>query len=237
MRTAIGLFAIVLFAAALAQGGAGTGGGGGGGRGGFGQRGGMRGNMGDPFNLAMRADVQKEIGVTADQKTKLDELQKAQQDAMRERMRNAGGGGGGGSFDPAAMQAEREKMRAENMKKLEAILKPDQMKRLKEISIQVQGNRAILDPEVQKALGLSDDQKSKIKKLQDDLSSANRALMDDMRNGGDRTTLRDRMTKNNETFNTELGKLLTADQSAKLKAMGGKPFKLETPSGGGGGGL
>ena len=212
-----------------------------------GQGGRQRGRNG--FNsltsIARRADVQTELKVTDDQKTKLEALAPA-----RGGGRNGGGGGGNGGGagagaagagaaggagrtapDPAAMAARRE---AEK-KALAEILNPDQMKRLQELLIQREGDRAIASEEVQTALGFSDDQKSKVKALQEKMMSAQRDMMEKVRNGDmDRQAMRDAMTANNKTMGEELHKILTSDQADKLKAMGGAPFKFEDPTPGGG---
>src|SRR5688572_31660164 len=97
--TSIGKFVavsalVVSTALVFAQGGGGAGGGRGGGqgRGGFGQRGGFGAG---PLQLAMRPDVQRDLAVTDDQKTKIAALQTKQREEMVA-LRPAGGGGGGG---------------------------------------------------------------------------------------------------------------------------------------------
>src|SRR5262249_54020887 len=70
----------------------------------------------------------------------------------------------------------REKMKQigrevneEILKDLGDTLKPEEVKRLKQIELQARGIQAFLDPEVASALDLNDDQKSKIKSISDDL--------------------------------------------------------------------
>jgi len=253
VKKAFFISALLIGCIALAgaqNGNGGNGGGGGGGRrggqgrGGFGQRGGN--NFGE-LQLALRKDVQTDLAVTDDQKTKLDDYNTKQREARRA----AGGGGrgaggnGGGQVDPAELQKRRDEQRAQTHKDLAAILNDGQMKRLGEISIQLRGNRAILDADVQKTLGLSSDQTAKIKDLQDKQTEANRAIGEKMRNQEiSQDDARKSMETNNKTMDTELGKILTADQAAKLKDMGGKPFKADPAEaagrrggGGGGGGL
>jgi hypothetical protein len=220
--------AVVMCAAlAAAQGG---GGGRGQGRGGFGQGGGM-----DATGLQLlgRADVQRDLALTDDQKAKVQ--------ALRESMRGqggrggggggfGGGGGGGGNIDREAMRAEMEKRNAETKAKIAEILKPEQVTRLGEIAVQLAGNRAILNPDVQKTLGLSDEQKAKITELQTKMQEANRGLFQQVQDGSmTREQIGEAMQKNNETMNAELGKVLTTEQAAKLKAMGGKEFKADPP--------
>lgn len=196
---------------------------GGGGRGGFGQGRGGFGGMQDSSGafLVNREDVQAEIKLTADQKSKLDALRQAQ----REKMRDAMQGGGGG--DQQAMMAAFQKMQAENTKETMAVLTDDQKKRLKELAIQRMGNAAIANADLQKELGVTDDQKAKIKDLQDKQQAANTSLFEKMRNQEiEREQFQESMRKNTEAMNTELGKIMTADQKAKLATMSGKPFKF-----------
>jgi len=192
--------------------------GGGGGRG-FGQRM-FGGGMADPSgaNLVNREDVQGELKLTADQKSKLDTARQTQRDKMREMFQ-----AGGGPPDQAAMQ----KMMAESNKEILAVLTDDQKKRLKELAIQRMGNSAATNADIQKELGVSDDQKTKIKELQDKQQTANAAIMEKMRNQEiERDAAMESFRKNTEVFNTELGKILTDAQKEKIKTMGGKPFKF-----------
>ncbi len=51
-------------------------------------------------------------------------------------------------------------------------------------------------------------------------------MMQDMRDGSmSQEEMRAAMQKRQTALNEELGKVLTAEQAAKLKDMGGKPFK------------
>lgn len=210
--------------------------------GGQGRGQGRRGGGGNSeLSLAMRADVQKEISVTDDQKTKLTDLQ------QKSRPQRGGGGGGGngggggggnggGNFDPAAMAQRMAEMRAQQHKDLSAILNDGQMKRLGELLIQREGYNALTQPDVQKALNFTSDQTQKVKDLATKQQEANRALMEKMRN---QEITREELTadreKNTKTMNDELSKVLTSDQASKFKEMQGKPFTFETGNGGGGG--
>ena len=223
---------VVLGAVALAQGGQG-GGRQGGGR--FGMMGGRGG--GGPASIVSIPEVQTEIGLNDDQKKKLQEFQDKQREEQRarmEEMRNSGGGGGG--FDMEAMRKQQAEQKAKSEKAIKEILTEAQWKRTYEIWVQNQGNRAILNEQVQKDLALTDDQKSKIKDLQTKQQEAGQAMMEKMRNGEiQREEIQDLMTKQNQVMNDELGKILTTEQAAKLKEMGGKAFKLPERRGGGGG--
>lgn len=228
---------------AFAQGGGG--GGRGQGRGGF-QRGGL--NNFSETRLLSRKDVQKDLGLTDDQVTKLDDyIQKntpgrGGAGAGGGGQRGNGGGGGGGQRgngggaggaqltdeQRAAMQKAAAERREKTRKELLEIISEAQLKRVDEIGIQLQGNSAILQADVQKALGLSTDQTDKIKDLQKKQQEATQALFQKVRDQElTREDFTAAMTKNNDTMKAELGKILTSDQAAKLKAMGGKPFTAD----------
>jgi hypothetical protein len=215
-----------------------------GGGGGGGQRGmrGMRGfGGGSPAMLLNRTDVQKDLKLTDDQKTKLAAARQDMQDKMRAAFQN---GGGGGQPDQAAMQArmaEMQKMQADFATTVKGILTPEQADRLLGIFVQLNGTNAITNAEVQSKLGLTSDQTAKIKALQDGQMKATQELGQKMRNQEiDMQAFQDTMKKNNDTMKSELEKVLTDDQKSKLKALEGAKFEAEQQPGrggfGGGGG-
>lgn len=222
MKSVLVLGVAVLAAVSLAQGG--------GGRGqGFRFGGGM--NDASGVNLLRREDVQAELKITDDQKSKITAQNEAMRDKMREAFQNGGGGG-----DREAMMATMQKMQAENTKTTLAILNDDQKKRLKELAVQRMGNSAITAADLQKDLGVTDEQKTKIKELQDKQNEATQSLFEKMRNQEiDREQMQASMKKNTDAMNAELGKILTDAQKSKIKEMSGKPFtfKEEAPRGGG----
>lgn len=234
---AIAVVACAAFAAAQGGGGGGQGRGGG-----FGQRGFGGGNDQTGLQLLGRADVQRDVAVTAEQKDKITALQQEMRGggfgAGGGGNRGGGGGGGGvgggggqGNFDQAAMREAMAKRNAEILDKLGKILDANQMKRLKEIRIQLAKNGAITHADVAKDLGITEAQKTKIADLQQKQREANMSLRQE---GLGREEMMAAMQKNNEALNTEFGKLLTPEQAAKLKEMGGKEFKADPPQGGGG---
>lgn len=156
--------AIGLSTAVMAQPGPGGPPGRGFGPGGFGPMMGGMGGMLSPYVLLNADAVAKELKLTDDQKAKIRQINEKAQAAMREAFE------GLADLSPEErrekMAGLREKMqnqRKETNKALEAALTDGQAKRLKEIFIQVRGEQALRDPEVQAALGLSEDQKEKIR--------------------------------------------------------------------------
>ena len=220
--------------------------GGGGGRQGGGQRGGRGGNQFSELALLNRKDVQKDLGLTDDQVTKIEDY-RSKNTPQRgaggagggagagggQRGNGGGGAGGGGALTEeqrAAMAKAAADRREKTRKDLLEIISEAQLKRVDEIGIQLQGNNAVVNPDIQKALGLSDDQIAKIKDLQTKQREANTALFQKVRDQEiTREDMTAAMTKNNDTMKEELGKIITSAQADKLKAMGGKPFTADAP--------
>jgi len=200
-------------------------------QGGGGRRGGgmQRGNPNSLSSLINRPDVQKDLGITDDQKTKLADIRTSSRQKMTDARTAAGD-------DPAARAAAMQKVGEEVGKEQVAVLTPDQQKRLKEIFVQVRGTQAVLNPEIQADLGISDDQKSKIKDLQERQTKANQELGAKQRDGSlSQEEAQAERQKNTKVLADEVDKVLTDAQKAKLKDMGGKPFTADAPGGGGGG--
>jgi hypothetical protein len=177
--------------------------------------------------------------------------------------RGGGGGGGrggmqrGGDGGPASILALLQNKSVQKelniddadvgkvpdavLKALESVLKPEQVKRLKEISLQQRGARALADPKIQTALKITDDQKEKIKTIQEDARKEIAALNPRGNGGaggggrGNRGGGEARQKLNAETMK-KLVEVLSPDQRKTWTAMVGEPFELkrEQPMGRGG---
>ena len=200
----------------------------------------------NPTFLLRRTDVQSDLQLTADQKSKLDDLMTSMrgQRGSGGGFGNGGNGGNGGTPPTDAerqqMRAQMEQRRAEMEKSVDAILSPEQQQRLDEISIQVRGNTAILDSKVQDKLDMTSDQKAKISDLQQKERDAMQSVFQKMQdNSITSDQARASFQKNNDVMKDELGKILTHSQSEKLKHLGGAPFKADPSEseGGFGGGF
>lgn len=218
---------LTLATAAFAQGqggGRGRGGFGGFGRGGFG-------GFGGSSMLLANENVQKELKITDDQKSKLE--------ALREEGggRGAFGGRGGGANlsdeEREKAMAEFQKRMEERNKKAEAILDADQAKRLKEISLQIRGNAALTDEPVAKELALTEDQVASVKTIQEESMKQMREL-----GGGGRDLSREerqarfeenrkKMAEIRKATDEEYLAVLTEEQKAKFAAMKGAKFDYD----------
>lgn len=117
---------------------------------------------GGPAQLINSKTVQKELKVTEEQAGKLKEWAREFGAKQREKMQ---GLFQGGNFDRekfAEVMAEQTK---EAYKEIAAVLKEDQVKRLKQIEVQVAGARAFALPHVKEALKISDEQAEKIQDI------------------------------------------------------------------------
>lgn len=192
----------------------------------------MRFGGGGGLRMALRDDVSKELGLTADQKSKLQDASDKEREEMRAQFQNAGGGNGndgGGQPDFAAMRKRMEERQAKEKEILAGILNADQQKRLKELTIQRQGNMAIADAEVQSDLKMTDAQKQQVADLQQKQMDAMRTVMEKIRNQElDFQSARPIFEKNQKIMSDELIKILTDDQKKQFATMGGKPFTFDT---------
>src|SRR5213595_3908054 len=111
---------------------------------------GMRGN---PLMLLSQESVQKELKLTDEQKTKVDELRQKSREKMQEIFQG----------DEGERPKKMQELNQESRKALEGILNPEQGKRLLEIVYQQRGAMAFSDPEVAKALSLNEEQQGKVK--------------------------------------------------------------------------
>jgi len=202
-------------------GGGGFGGGGfGGGRGGFG---GFGGGGGGGVMLLFDENVRKDLGVTEDQMTKLQEAQQKSGEKMRELFQ------GLQDLSQEERQAKFADIQKEMTKINDAIQKevllPKQIERLKQIGVQSRLNRgggtaeALVSEDIAKELGITDAQKEALKKASDEATAE----------------MQEKMNKLRDEARQKILSVLTADQQAKLKKMTGETITFAPPQFGGGG--
>jgi RNA polymerase sigma factor (sigma-70 family) len=194
-------------------------------------------------NLIMNKSVQKELKLTADQMKDL----RAGAEKVREKYLEqlaripvvSGDPSQAGSVvempDPKKVAELRNQTDAENKKLVAEVLKPKQISRLKQIDLQLEGIRALLqNKEVALALKLTDDQKGKVTKLFEDIH-AHAVSVAPLPRPEDEKTVKETAMKAhheawNEAFKEASGKipsLLTPEQRRRWEAMTGAPFQLE----------
>jgi len=116
-----------------------------------------------------------------------------------------------------------KKMRAQQAKiqeKLGQILKPEQLKRLEQIRLQVMGPMALASPDVASKLGLTDDQKTKMREAMRGVF----AKLRQSRGGNAGPPSAEARKKMEETIKTAIMGVLTDDQKTTYEELIGKPF-------------
>jgi hypothetical protein len=188
-----------------------------------GQRGGGGGGPGSVASLLQNESVQKELKVDKDQADKVKEAVQQVQDKHKDEFAKLR------DLSQEERRAEGQKLNRavseETLKAVDPILKPDQVKRLKQIELQQLGSQAFTRPEVQMALGLKDDQKEKIKTLAETAATEMREL----RQGGNQQGNRDKVTAIRKETTEKIQAVLTDDQKKTWKEMTGEPFQMATP--------
>lgn len=202
-----------------------------------GQGGGGRGGFGGPGMLIQNSGVQKELKLTDDQiqkikvaTTSITDKHKDERDAVRSLQ---------GDEQREKRQELGKKIADETTQALAGILKPEQSKRLKEITLQREGPRAFNTEDVQKTLKLTDDQKDKIKTINEDAAKDMRELFPQggRRGAGgggggavDPSVIKERMTKMaslNKEAMEKISSVLTDDQKKAWKDMVGEAFEFK----------
>jgi hypothetical protein len=180
------------------------------------QRGGrgMGGGRMTPTMLLGQKSVQDELKVSEDQVGKITQLAAKQREAFAE-LRNLQG---------EERQKKLQELNQANEKQLAEILKPEQLKRLKQIAWQQQGGQALAESDVAEALGLSGEQKEKIKTINEDAQKEMRELFQP---GGNREEAQKKMAEMRKATEEKRMAVLTDTQKAKWKELLGEPFKGE----------
>jgi len=174
--------------------------------------GGFRNN---PLMLLRQESVQKELKLTDDQIKKVQEMGEKNREKFQEIFN------GDEADRPQKMQALME----ENRKAVAALLTPEQSKRLKEISLQQRGATAFADPEVAKALDLSEDQQTKVKSINEETATAMRDLFTPGQPPDD--DARKKIADLRKNSGDKLLALLSPEQKTKWTTLQGEPFKGE----------
>jgi Spy/CpxP family protein refolding chaperone len=222
------LLAVAALLAAAADSACAQGGGGRGGRGGRGFGFGGRGRTIHQIQIAQLPEVQANLKITDEQKTKIADLSDEFDDERRGQFGGGGGGGGGfgGGFSEEA-RAARAKMNADYAAKLNELLDEAQQKRLQEIYVQVNGTSLLTgDDMIAGELKITDEQKGD---LQTALEDQRQAMMDafqgwqDMTNE-ERTAKIDEL---NKARDAALLAVLTDEQKQQFEDMKGEKLEID----------
>jgi Spy/CpxP family protein refolding chaperone len=186
----------------------------------FAQRGGGRfGMMGmGGASLLGRPEVQTELKLSDEQKTKVGSLMEQMREERRNRFQDLR------DATPEERARTQEQWRTEEMKKVNALLNADQQKRFRQISLQQEGPMAVIHADVASELGLTDDQKKKVAALQREMGEKQRALFQEFQ--GDREGAMSKMQALRKETNDKVMAVMTDEQKNRWKEMVGAPFTL-----------
>jgi len=183
-------------------------------------------------SLAANEAVQKHLGVGSEVAAKLNTLNDEYRGASQKEFTALGIDYSAISDLPAAERAVEmrkasektvdvsRKLAAAFQPKLEQVLTPDQIERLKQIQLQASGIDQWTEPEVAKVLDLSDEQKQKLAELRNEYSRRQQQL------DGDFQQRFARIRELNTERDAKALELLTAIQKGKLEELKGPPFDV-----------
>jgi hypothetical protein len=180
--------------------------------------------LGPRFSV-FRGKVQEELQLTGEQRFKLN-------GRIDETIREAN------EFFQGLQDAkpeDRQKKHADYAQKaeqkLETLLKEslneDQLKRMRQIVLQMEGLFAIGHPEVFKELNITDEQRKKFMEVVQNLQKTVEPLMKEMQQGGDPQVFRSKMLTARLDHQDQIRAFLTDAQKQKWKDMTGKTFELD----------
>jgi Spy/CpxP family protein refolding chaperone len=166
----------------------------------------------NPFAMIRQKSVQDELKMSKEQQGKLKEVMTGIRDQLLELIENG----------------EREKARAlikKHEKDILTVLTSEQVKRLKEIILQVHGIWAMTVPETAKELQITAEQKEKILALQTETEKQMKKIFEG--EAASRKEAQQKMAELHKSANDKALLLFTDAQKAKWKEMAGEPFKGE----------
>jgi Spy/CpxP family protein refolding chaperone len=208
-------------------------------------QGGGRGGMGMQQSIFMtaltNADLQKELKITDDQKKALKPMMEKAEALNKERQEMFAGGAGGFDRDKmTAMMEKAQKLGEEVKAAAEKALTADQVKRAKQIEVQVMGMRAFSNEEIAKKLNVTDEQKEKLKGVMEEYQKEGQDLRQEYGirgfgggGGGGEPPSAEKMaeyTKKNKALTDEtmekIMKGMTDEQKKMWKEMTGEAFDV-----------
>jgi hypothetical protein len=169
--------------------------------------------------LAQLEEVQKELKLTDEQKTKAADLQQRLRDERQTIWQDAAG-------DWDKVREETNKLNAEIAKEFSGALDEGQQKRLLEIFVQVNGPVALQDPAIVEALKFSDEQKTKLEQAITDNRQKWFDAFQDFQNMSDeeRAAKTDELIKDRDEA---LVAVMTDEQKKSLETMKGAALEID----------
>jgi hypothetical protein len=177
------------------------------------------GRSGGILPLLVRSDVRKDLKMTKPQIERIDRLYKDITSDMQTLAES-------NQRPTSSLEREMRDLSERYDKQAIDVLDPTQRTRIREIQIQIDGNRSILRPEIQRSLGMTPAQTRQAREIE---AKEQRALLEKMKAA---TELTDadvtRMVRDMDVrLNRSLEAVLNANQKKKLNGLRGAPFKQD----------
>jgi Spy/CpxP family protein refolding chaperone len=171
--------------------------------------------------LATLEQVQTELKVTAEQKSKITEVNETLSSKRRELFQDSN------RENFAERREQLDKANAEATEQLGAALDETQQNRLRELWIQVNGTGVLDEEPIAKELKLTEQQQTQIEQARDDAREAMRAAF---QNAGDQSDeqRRERFLELRRESEQKVLALLTAEQREQFEKMQGKKIEIDT---------
>lgn len=189
------------------------------------QRGGRRGGGPDfgipPIILATADEVQDALKLSDEQNDRIEAIRDQLQDDARELFR-------GDRREFRQLRTDLQKLQHDATAKLDEVLDAEQQKRLMGIVIQVNGNRAVADPNVAKEIKINDEQKKQLAAVRDDaIESTRKAFSEVQEQGLSRDEMRTKMDAIRVDADKKVLAVLTAEQQKQLESLKGEPVEID----------
>jgi hypothetical protein len=187
------------------------------------QRGGGFGMGGGGAMLLGNKSVQQELKLDAAQ---VEKANKYAEELMAKRREQFQGFQDLSQEERQAKMQELQKAAAEDTQRIvKELLKPEQAQRFRQIELQARGLMAFADAEVQKKLGLNDDQKQQIRDLAQSFQTEARDIRQN--NQGNFEEIRKQSSALQKSKMEKVNALLSADQKSTWKDITGEPFEIK----------
>ena len=196
---------------------------------GFGRRGGFGRGL-DKSTLIRSEQVQKELGVTPEQKEKIDAATESGQDELQE-LRSGLRDLSGEERDQrmAELRGLQQELNLKAAKRIEGVLSAQQSERLDQIMLQLRGARALIEPDMVEKLKLSADQGDQIRVIFEGQQAAQREMFQGA-SREDRRELFAQMQEMRAKGESKALAVLTQQQDSEFKQLKGEVFEVDRAS-------
>jgi hypothetical protein len=184
----------------------------------------------DPLHLLQTAKVKKELKITDEQSAQLTKIA----DKYHREAASKLGNGRTEGLNAQSIRQTGDKLIESSRQEVSAVLNPEQLNRLKQILLQVNGPESLQDKEVAKQVGFTAGESEKLKKLLDQTSNELRSSLGTGPVGMNDPNQIQKFGANppnvskidNQVQNQYLG-VMTVEQRQKLETLRGAPFTLD----------